>query len=79
LLPTDAGADTVAPGAGILVPPDAPEAFAKALEQVLGDAVLRGRMAAASRQAGAALPGWPDTARLAGEVLDRVPLPGTRV
>jgi glycosyltransferase involved in cell wall biosynthesis len=76
---TGAVPDTVAPGAGVLVPPDAPEDFAKALEQVLGDAVLRGRMAAASRQAGAALPGWPDTARLAGEVLDRVPLPGTRV
>ena len=69
---TGAVPDTVAPGAGVLVPPDDPDALAAALDRVLDDAVLRDAMATASAQAGAALPGWEMTARLVGAVFDRV-------
>jgi glycosyltransferase involved in cell wall biosynthesis len=70
---TGAVPDTVAPGAGLLVAPDDPAAFADALDRVLGDADLRARMAQASALAGAGLPGWPATARIAGAVLDALP------
>jgi glycosyltransferase involved in cell wall biosynthesis len=69
---TGAVPDTVAEGAGLLVPPDDAEAFATALDKLLSDPALRARMAAASARAGAVLPGWADTARRAGEVLDRL-------
>ena len=69
---TGAVPDTVAPGAGLLVPPDDPVAFAGALAQVLDDAGTRGAMASASATAGAALPGWHETARRVGAVFDRV-------
>ena len=69
---TGAVPDTVAEGAGLLVPPDDPAAFADALDRLLSDATLRAQMAAVSATAGAALPGWKDTARRAGSVLDRV-------
>jgi len=69
---TGAVPETVAAGAGLLVPPDDPAAFASALDRLLAEADLRGQMAAISAQAGAALPGWKDTARVAGAVLDRV-------
>jgi len=69
---TGAVPDTVAEGAGLLVPPDDPAAFAKALDRLLSDADLRAQMAAVSAAAGAALPGWQDTAVVAGRVLDRV-------
>jgi glycosyltransferase involved in cell wall biosynthesis len=64
--------DTVAPGAGLLVPPEDTDAFAGALARMLTDAAARDAMAGASARAGAALPGWEVTARLVGEVLDRV-------
>ena len=67
---TGAVPDTVAEGAGLLVPPDDAGAFAEALDRLLSDDGLRTRMAGTSARAGAALPGWPDTARLAGSVLD---------
>ncbi|MDG3039743.1 glycosyltransferase family 4 protein [Roseicyclus marinus] len=69
---TGAVPDTVAPGAGLLVPPDDPEAFADALAKVLVDAVARAGMATASALAGAALPGWDASARLVGAVFDKV-------
>jgi glycosyltransferase involved in cell wall biosynthesis len=69
---TGAVPDTVPAEAGILVPPEAPEAFAEALSRVLSDQCLRDRLAGAAARAGAALPGWTDTARIAGEVLDRL-------
>jgi glycosyltransferase involved in cell wall biosynthesis len=69
---TGAVPDTVAPGAGLLVPPDDPAAFAGALARVLDDDAHRNAMAAASAAAGAALPGWDATARLVAGVLDRL-------
>lgn len=70
---TGAVPDTVPAAAGLLVPPGDPAAFAAALQSLLADPALRHRMAAASARAGAALPGWADTARIAGQVLDRLP------
>mgnify|MGYP006293915135 CR=1 FL=1 len=64
--------DTVAPGAGLLVPPDDADAFAAALARVLDDSDLRARMAATSSRAGAALPAWDETARRTISALDRV-------
>lgn len=69
---TGAVPDTVAPGAGLLVPPEDPEAFAGALARLLDEAGTRADMAAASAAAGAALPGWDDTARRVAAVLDGV-------
>ena len=62
--------DTVPAGAGRLVSPDAPDAMAQALRDVLTDADARAAMAAAAKTAGAALPGWDTTAQIAGQVLD---------
>ena len=64
--------DTVAPGAGLLVPPDDAEAFAQALAQVLGARDPRAAMAAASAASGRRLPGWDSTARVIDAVLTRV-------
>jgi glycosyltransferase involved in cell wall biosynthesis len=64
--------DTVARGAGLLVPAEDPGAFAAALARVLDDAALRARMASTSERAGAALPGWDDTARRTAGVIDSV-------
>ena len=69
---TGAVPDTVARGAGQLVPPEDPAAFAAALARVLGDDGLRSEMAAASKSAGATLPGWSETARQVAGVLDAV-------
>lgn len=69
---TGAVADTVAPGAGLLVPPDDPNAFAEALARVLDEKATRAAMAAASASAGQSLPGWEDTAKCVADVLDRV-------
>jgi glycosyltransferase involved in cell wall biosynthesis len=70
---TGAVPDTVPPEAGLLVPPDDPEALADALARLLSDGNMRARLTEAARCAGARLPGWPDTARVAGEVLDGLP------
>jgi len=64
--------ETVAPGAGLLVPCDDPVAFAGALDRLLSEEDLRADMAAASARAGAALAGWDVAVGLVGEVLDRV-------
>lgn len=61
--------DTVAPGAGILVPADDPRAFADALQSVLADDTLREAMAAASHRAGRSLPTWSATADIIATVL----------
>lgn len=69
---TGAVPDTVAPAAGLLVPPDDPDAFAQALARVLDDEAARALMAGAATAAGASLPGWAATARCVGAVFDRV-------
>jgi glycosyltransferase involved in cell wall biosynthesis len=69
---TGAVPDTVPAEAGILVPPDDPQAFAEALDAVLTDDARRAALAQASARAGEALPSWLDTARVAGGVLDRL-------
>jgi glycosyltransferase involved in cell wall biosynthesis len=69
---TGAVGDTVAPGAGLLVAPDDPAAFADALARVLDERGTREAMAAASASAGQALPGWDDAAKRVADVLDRV-------
>ncbi len=62
--------DTVAPTAGILTPPDDPDAFAAALRGLLTDPGRRKHFSAAAAQAGAALQGWDATAAVAGRALD---------
>lgn len=69
---TGAVPDTVPPGAGVLVPPDDPAAFAEALGAVLDGDDRRTAMAAAAARAGSALPSWVETARLAQRVLGDV-------
>lgn len=69
---TGAVPDTVPEGAGILVPPDRPADFAAALRGLLGDPAQRGALAAGAAAAGATRPGWPETAAIAGAVLDRI-------
>ena len=61
---TDGGAITevVPPGAGILVPPNDPDALAAALRDVISDRGLRSRLAAGAAKAGDALPSWADAA-----------------
>lgn len=67
---TGAVPDTVPPEAGLLVPRDDPAAFAGALRAVLTDGTRRAAMAQAAARFGAALPDWPETARIAGLALD---------
>jgi glycosyltransferase involved in cell wall biosynthesis len=64
--------DTVAPGAGLLVPPDDPDAFSEALARILDEGQTHARMAAASAAAGADLPDWAATARRVDAVLNGV-------
>ena len=72
---TGAVPDTVPKAAGRLVPPDDAEAFAAALREVLTDPWLLKHLAEAAAEAGSRLPTWSDTARVAGRVLDGLPLP----
>jgi glycosyltransferase involved in cell wall biosynthesis len=61
---------TVPDGAGKLVPPDDPAAFAAALWHLLTDGPERLRLALAAQTAGQALPGAADTARVMSMALD---------
>lgn len=72
IVSTRAGAvpGTVPADAGLLVAPDDAPALAQALRRMLTDPAQRAARAAAAARAGAALPGWSDTARVAGGVLD---------
>ena len=69
---TGAVPDTLPKGAGLLVPPDDPAAFADALRKVLSDGDLRAELAQSAAEAGARLPDWGRTAATAGQVLDRL-------
>jgi glycosyltransferase involved in cell wall biosynthesis len=69
---TGAVRDTVAPGAGLLVPPDDPTAFGEALARILDEPALHATMAAASAAAGRELPDWTQTAQGIADVLERV-------
>ncbi len=61
----DAGAvaDTLGDG-GVVVPPDAPDAFAAALRPVLTSASAHAALGARSKARAAQLPGWDSTARV---------------
>lgn len=69
---TGAVSDTVATGAGLLVPVDDVDSFSRALRQVLTDPVVSRTLGRASAEAGAALPSWEDTASLVEGVLEKV-------
>lgn len=71
IVSTRAGAvpDTVAAGAGLLVPPEDPGAMADAMRRLLTDAALRDACAAAARRAAAGLPCWRDSARVVAGAL----------
>ncbi|WP_248243230.1 glycosyltransferase family 4 protein [Microbacterium kunmingense] len=69
---TGAVPETVPAEAGTLVAPGDPRAFAGALRTVLTDHERRDRMTRAARAAGARLPSWLDTARVARGVLESV-------
>ncbi len=69
---TGAVAQTVPASAGLLVPPDRPDAFAAALRRLLADPALRAGLAAAARQAGDSLPDWGGTAAVASAVLQKL-------
>ena len=69
---TGAVPDTVPSDAGLLVPTDDSAAFADALADLLENRDRRKALADAAKRAGARLPGWNETARIAGTVLDRV-------
>lgn len=64
--------DTVPEAAGLLVAPDAPEAFAAALRRMLTEPATRRNAARAATVAGRALPGWDEAARIMGAALDRI-------
>ncbi|MCM2472302.1 glycosyltransferase family 4 protein [Rhizobium sp. CG5] len=66
---TGAIPDVVPEDAGILVPVDDIDAFAKALESLLTDKPLRRAKAAAARRAGLALPGWDTTTEIIASTL----------
>jgi glycosyltransferase involved in cell wall biosynthesis len=74
IIGTTAGAipETVPPVAGLLVPPGDPAALARALRQVLTRPGVTARLAGASLDAGARLPGWPEVTVQWEKVLDRI-------
>lgn len=75
---TGAVPDTVPPGTGLLVPPGDPRSFAAALRRLLEDRACRDRLRSTALRAGAALPGWHQTAAAASEVLQHLASLGAR-
>ena len=72
VLPHRGSPQTVPSAAGLLVSPNDAEGFADALAALLQDDRLHARCVEAARAAGRVLPKWTDTARVAGDVLDRI-------
>jgi glycosyltransferase involved in cell wall biosynthesis len=74
ILATTGGAvpDTVPAEAGLLVEPGDAAATAAALRRLLAEPHTRARLAAGAAKAGAALPTWETTARIASGVLERI-------
>jgi glycosyltransferase involved in cell wall biosynthesis len=64
--------EAVPQSAGLLVPPNDAEAFAEALELLIADEALRASLAAGSKDAGAQLHGWDQTAAIVGAALERL-------
>ena len=71
---TGAVPDTVAPGAGILVPVDDVDAFAQALRWVLTDLGMQQAMSSRSAEAGRKLNSWDETETIVSQVLDQANL-----
>ncbi|MEP7457230.1 glycosyltransferase family 4 protein [Phyllobacterium sp. SB3] len=63
--------EVVPEDAGILVPPDDPDAFASALRRTIQDSNFADRMADASFRHGQSLPQWVDTAKLFSAALQK--------
>lgn len=61
--------DTVPEGAGLLVPPDSPEALAEALRRLLTNGALRHSMSERAWEYGRTLPTWNDAAARVAEAL----------
>ncbi len=66
-----ASAETLPDAAGLKVQPGDPTGLAAALRRTITDQDLRTTLAAGSRRAGAALPGWDDTAARIAAVLHK--------
>lgn len=64
--------DTVPADAGLLVPPEDPDALAAALREVLTRPGCRSSLAAAAALAGASLPAWPESASVVSAILTRM-------
>lgn len=64
--------ETMPPDAGLLVPPDAPDAFAEALRQMLTDLALQDACRTAAQRAGAALPSWAQTAQRISQTVQTI-------
>jgi glycosyltransferase involved in cell wall biosynthesis len=62
--------DTVPKAAGLLVPPNNPEALSKALRRLLTDTTARATMSEASWTNGQKLPRWEDTAKIVATALE---------
>ncbi len=71
IVSTQAGAvpETVAPGAGILVPPEDDAAFGAALRRMLSEPALRASCADAARQAAAGLGDWAASAQVVADAV----------
>jgi glycosyltransferase involved in cell wall biosynthesis len=69
---TGAIPDTLAPGAGTLVPPDDPATFAAALRRLLTDPDHHAACTAAAKAAARRLPRWSDTAARVSVALDQI-------
>lgn len=69
---TTAGAipETIMPGAGLLVPPDDPEAMASALRRLIGDPAERAMFAEAAFAAADRLPTWEGSAQLVAAAIE---------